>query len=99
MGMRLRVCNVSGVKGNGDGRQGRNYTYATTKPSKNSRSNNLIICYSRPKNLRDSLMRTKLHEPERKRISNLMQNNEYILDGGFKNLLNTTLQITAPAKV
>ena len=44
-------------------------------------------------------MRTKLHEPERKRISNLMQNNEYILDGGFKNLLNTTLQITAPAKV
>jgi hypothetical protein len=38
--------------------------------------NNLIICYSRPKNLRDSLMQTKLREPEGKRISNLLQNNE-----------------------
>jgi hypothetical protein len=34
--------------------------------------NNLIICYSRPKNLRDSLMKTKLEEPEGKRISNLL---------------------------
>jgi hypothetical protein len=37
---------------------------------------NLIICYSRPKNLRDSLMQTKLQEPEGKNISNLLlQNN------------------------
>jgi hypothetical protein len=34
--------------------------------------NNLIICYSRPKNLRDSLMQTKLNEPEGQRISDLL---------------------------
>jgi len=33
---------------------------------------NLIICYSRPKNLRDSLMTTKLNEPEGHRISDLL---------------------------
>jgi hypothetical protein len=33
---------------------------------------NLIICYSRPKNLRDSLMQTKLNEPEGQRISDLL---------------------------
>jgi len=33
---------------------------------------NLIICYSRPKNLRDSLMKTKLNEPEGHRISDLL---------------------------
>jgi hypothetical protein len=37
---------------------------------------NLIICYSQPRNLRDSLMQTKLQEPEGKNISNLLlQNN------------------------
>jgi hypothetical protein len=33
---------------------------------------NLIICYSRPKNLRDSLMQTKFNEPEGQRISDLL---------------------------
>ncbi len=37
--------------------------------------NNLIICYSRTKNLRGSLMKRKLCEPEGMRISNLLQNN------------------------
>jgi hypothetical protein len=44
--------------------------------------NNLIICYSRPKNLRDSLMQTKLCEPEGMRISNLLQNNEHSIRRG-----------------
>jgi len=34
--------------------------------------NNLIICYSRPKSLRDSLMQTKLNEPEGHRIFHLL---------------------------
>ena len=38
--------------------------------------NNLIICYSRPRNLRDSLMQTKLNEPDGMRISNLLQKKE-----------------------
>jgi hypothetical protein len=38
--------------------------------------NNLIICYSRPRNLRDSLMQTKLNEPDGMRISNLLQEKE-----------------------
>jgi hypothetical protein len=33
---------------------------------------NLIICYSRQQNLRDSLMQTKFNEPEGQRISDLL---------------------------
>jgi hypothetical protein len=40
--------------------------------------NNLIICYSRTKNLRDSLMQTKLNEPEGKNISDLLQTHNNI---------------------
>jgi hypothetical protein len=61
--------------------------------------NNLIICYSRPKNLRDSLMKTKLCEPEGMKISNLLQNNETGIRWGF--ILgehHTTLQASAPEK-
>ena len=47
-----------------------------------SEFDNLTICYSRPKNLRDSLMQTKLHEPEGARISNLLENNEYSIRRG-----------------
>jgi chromosome segregation ATPase len=39
---------------------------------------NLIICYSRPKNLRDSLMQTKLNEPEGQRISDLLHQKQHL---------------------
>ena len=41
--------------------------------------NNLIIAYSRARNLRDSLMKTSLSEPEGGNVSNLLKQ----LDGGI----------------
>jgi hypothetical protein len=56
-----------------DALQNLNYICSRIKPYREeSRFKNLIICYSRPKNLRDSLMQTKLNEPEGQRISDLL---------------------------
>jgi hypothetical protein len=42
---------------------------------------NLIMCYSRSKNLRDCLMQTKLNKPEGQRISDLLHQKNYISQG------------------
>ncbi len=60
---------------------------------------NLIICYSRPKNLRDSLMKTKLNEPEGHRISDLLLQTKLNWIGRRnKSLVNTHYKSQPPQK-